>query len=436
MTSLPKVDLDRLFKIIFVFSIVILAYVFGVISNWYKIFPYHILHRAHLQITNYLKEEVPHHLYPIRYQKTGVTINKQNETAHGVTLLTSYWNETNGKPGIRLIDLNGEILHHWEVLPSKIWPESPHSDFTKNKKNTDANFIHGTYLYPNGDIVFNIEYLGLVKMNSKGEILWKLDYRTHHSVFIDEDGYIWVSGAKWIEKGHEREALFNGVAVPFTEETILKITPEGKIVLEISLLESLVNANYEHLFHHYKRLKYDLLHLNDVEILSKNQASDFPIFDQGDIVISSRGLCLIAVLNQDGKIKWINTGDFTEQHDPDFEENGWITIFDNRMGLGQSKIKKINPVNNEVLTIFPTDDDVEFYTATGGKHQKLENGNRLITEARAGRIFEINESGEIVWEWIQEPYNTNYVPEVLEGTRYYYDPKIVDSWAKPETFNY
>ena len=33
--------------------------------------------------------------------------------------------------------------------------------------------------------------------------------------------------------------------------------------------------------------------------------------------------------------------------------------------------------------------------AGGGKHQILDNGNRLITEARAGRVFEIDPGGTV-----------------------------------------
>jgi len=35
-----------------------------------------------------------------------------------------------------------------------------------------------------------------------------------------------------------------------------------------------------------------------------------------------------------------------------------------------------------------------------GKHQALPNGNMLITESDNGRAFEIDESGEIVWEFV------------------------------------
>ena len=34
-----------------------------------------------------------------------------------------------------------------------------------------------------------------------------------------------------------------------------------------------------------------------------------------------------------------------------------------------------------------------------GKHQQLDNGNILITEPQSGRVFEVDRSGDLVWEY-------------------------------------
>ncbi|MCJ7801948.1 MAG: arylsulfotransferase family protein [Candidatus Marinimicrobia bacterium] len=137
-----------------------------------------------------------------------------------------------------------------------------------------------------------------------------------------------------------------------------------------------------------------------MEVLSSSFAEQFTLFEYGDIVVSLRELSSIVVLDSLGKTKWLCTGIFTKQHDPDFEQNGWITVFDNRAGLGRSMIREINPISNEVKTLYPTNQDQVFYSMVGGKHQKLNNGNRLITETCAGRVFEISPEGETIWEWI------------------------------------
>jgi len=426
-----KINLDILSKYLFVLSICVLIFGYGFVSSRNKLFPYYILDRAISQLETLKIKSVPHYLGFIRYNKSGVTIHNNARIMPGVTLITSFWSETDWTAGIRLIDLEGNILHHWEVKAKEIWPESPHNDLTKNAKNTNENFVHGTHLYPNGDIIFNIEYMGLVRMNSAGEVLWKLPYRTHHSVFHDEDGNLWVSGQKWVESGNNRTEKFSMLEVPYTEETMLNVSPDGKILQEISILESIYKGNYQHLLKHYHSLTEDLLHLNDIEVLSSKLAPQFPMFKSGDIVVSLKNISSIVVLDQSGNIKWFCSGIFTEQHDPDFEQNGWITVFDNRRGLGgRSMIRTINPVNNEVKTLYPTNQDQAFYTSLGGKHQKLNNGNRLITETFASRIFEVTPEGETVWEWVQQPFDETYVPKVHEGTRYSIEEIEIDKWKK------
>ena len=41
-----------------------------------------------------------------------------------------------------------------------------------------------------------------------------------------------------------------------------------------------------------------------------------------------------------------------------------------------------------------------------------------IAEAHGGRVFEVDRSGRLVWNWIIETKGDGLVPEVLEGTRY------------------
>lgn len=179
----------------------------------------------------------------------------------------------------------------------------------------------------------------------------------------------------------------------------------------------------------------DILHLNDVEVFGEGLADQYPLFEAGDLAISLKNLNLIAVVSQEREIKWLSSGDFTLQHDPDFEEEGWIVVFDNRSGLpdldpeiGASRIRAINPAGGEIRDVYPADGQYRFFTNVAGKHQKLQNGNRLVTEALAARVFEISPEGETVWEWISEGADEDSVPEVLEGTRYDIDAQQVTDW--------
>lgn len=41
-----------------------------------------------------------------------------------------------------------------------------------------------------------------------------------------------------------------------------------------------------------------------------------------------------------------------------------------------------------------------FDSEAWGEQQALPNGNVPITESYAGRVFEVNRAGEIVWSWV------------------------------------
>jgi hypothetical protein len=154
-------------------------------------------------------------------------------------------------------------------------------------------------------------------------------------------------------------------------------------------------------------------------------ADAFPMFAAGDLLVSLRNISTVFVL--DGKteqIKWHMRHPLVRQHDPDFEPDGTIVIYDNRddmtqrgAQLGPTRLIKVDPATKEYTTVYPLTDKQAWYSQTGGKHQLLDNGNRLITEPHGGRVLEVDEAGELVWDWIIDPRD-GLVPEVLEGSRY------------------
>lgn len=429
--------LEKLPPLLFVASLCFFSFGYGVIAFAYQLFPYEFLKRGFDEFQSLTTDDFDNSfLHPARYSESGTFVLRPEQIMPGATLISTYWPETDWSYGLRLINANGDTLNHWEVRPEEIWPESPHQDLARGVKNVPTNYVHGVYLFPNGDLVFNIELLGLVRMNSCGEVLWKLPYRTHHSLFRADDGNFWVSGLRWIEEGNERAASFAGLRVPFVESTILEVAPDGMVLKEISLLESLYQSRYIHLLWNYESTTDDIMHLNDVEVLSEDIAGQYPLFEAGDLVVSMRDLNSIAVLDQEGAIKWLDAVNFNQQHDPDFEGNGWIAVFDNRTGIpnpnseiGSSLLRSINPANGEVRDLYGADVDEQFYTQWMGKHQKLENGNRLVTEATAGRVFEVSPDGDTVWEWVGAQFGDGLVPEVSEGSRYDLDGQTVATWT-------
>ena len=95
-----------------------------------------------------------------------------------------------------------------------------------------------------------------------------------------------------------------------------------------------------------------------------------------------------------GRVKWHQTGPWIRQHDPDFLPDGTISVFNNNTDdtesgtiLGGSSIVRVDPGSGAVSIRYGAASDQHMYTKIRGMHQTLENGNILVTEALAGRIF-------------------------------------------------
>ncbi|MCH8209372.1 MAG: aryl-sulfate sulfotransferase [Nitrospinae bacterium] len=337
----------------------------------------------------------------------------------GLTLITSMWEDTNG---IDLIDLNGKLIHKWRVSLNKVLPEV--KKLVNPLKDWDT-IILGIMPYPNGDVIFVFENAGLVRIDKCSNVIWKIAGHFHHSIQEDDDGNLWVPGKKIHLQPVDRLPFF---IPPIKEELLLKISPDGNILREISILDVFIKSEMETLFFVntdgvLTRAVKDFSHINDIEILDETMAPQFPLFNAGDIMVSMRHLNLIVIIDSvTEKIKWWMTGPFHRQHDPDFQPNGRISVFDNRSDeaegaiLGGSRILSIDPVSRKVDIVYKNNPSNYFYTEIQGVHQFLPNGNILISESLAGRVFEINPQKEVVWSYINR-YDEDEVYRVTEGIR-------------------
>ena len=99
------------------------------------------------------------------------------------------------------------------------------------------------------------------------------------------------------------------------------------------------------------------------------------------------------------KVKWWRMGPWRRQHDPDWQQDGRITVYDNNMHRSPSRIVAISPqtFRTEILA---NGTDLDFYSWNRGQHQITPGGNLLITIPNQGRVIELDQDGEIVLEFL------------------------------------
>jgi hypothetical protein len=451
------VSLPRIFSPLTAFfaACTFLALVYGFAAARLGWFPSSVLSPALDYAMSSLQPVDTHRLYPRRHDFSGarsydtdgkaVEISDE-ENGQDVTLVTSFFATANGpRPGVRIIDRRGAVLHEWFLDVDALWP-TPRQD-AMAPQDPYHTYAHGCYLFENGDVLVNVEYRGLVRMNSRGEVIWKCDRRTHHSIHIDDDGNFWVPVLSWAEDLETVVKKYLGLWPPVTVEGALKISPDGHILEEHDFVAALCASEHKSLLWttgpSAGSRRYDIMHQNDVEPLPRAIAAQYPQFSAGDLLVSMCYLNAVFVYSPKTRsIEWLQNGPFVRQHDPDFLGDGWISIFDNRTDespggqfLGGSRLLAVRPDTGAVKVLYAGSTQGSgrrepFYTAFGGKAQLLANGHWVITEPTAGRVFEIEADGRIRWEWVQELERDGMLCEVLEGTRYAITRDRALGWPK------
>jgi Arylsulfotransferase (ASST) len=345
---------------------------------------------------------------PAGVRRDGPTLDP-DRVAPGVTFVVGYRREGFGA---WVVDRDGTVLHRWRGRFSEIFGQAPQL-LWQARDETIA--WHGAHLYPDGSILINFQDnsfpygSGLVKLDRDSKVLWKLERNTHHDVSVGEDGTIWVPAHRYRPDGVPG---FGNLEPWYYEDLILKVSPDGQVLDEISVLAALgehpglTTVTYDEDVG-LEISSRDPTHLNNVEPLPRALAAAFPQFSPGDLLVSLRNLNTIAVVDPRTKaLKWSLTGSFVQQHDPDFLPNGHILLFDNLGGLngdpscGRSRILEIDPATQAVVWRYTGCDGHPFDSERRGTQQLLGNGNVLIAESLRGRAFEVTREPEpkIVWE--------------------------------------
>lgn len=366
-------------------------------------------------------------------ESEGVNIDLVEKTCDGFTLYTM----TDGTRAT-LIDMRGNVVHHWELPFRQAWPKGPH---IMNPLADDRIHWVCARLYPNGDLLAiyhadgDTPYgYGLVKLDKDSKLIWAYADNVHHDLEVGEDGAIYTLTHEILTQTPAGMQKF--LSAPLLTDSLVVLSPEGRKLDRIPLLEafrdspfvlmlasvtkeSIPNVVYQaapavsppdsapqsdssNLRDQVKRLPWrkDSLHANSVRVLPRALASKFPLFKPGQILISLRSLDALVVVDRHSRsVVWACNGIWRAQHDAEFLENGRLLLYDNVGSLSMgTRILEYDPLTHAVPWCYANEHSSSFRALQRGVKQRLPNGNTLIADPDHRRLLEVTQDKWVVWE--------------------------------------
>lgn len=414
MKTMQRWVLDKLAYLLFLLAIIFLAFISGALSSVAAVFPSAYVRDAYRGATalmakrnDYVNPYTTDLWAPARTAQRGVTVYNRQKAFSGLTLYTS-----GDAPTARLISMDGKIVHQWRRTFSSIWDSSAAVRHPVPDRQT---YFRKAYVYPNGDLL--AIYIGvgdtpwgygMVKLDPDSKVIWKNLDRFHHDFSVADDGRIYA-----LDHAFRKKPLKDAdqLKPPFLEDSLVIVSPEGKTLRKISLLEAFNKSTDYRRF--LWRIPYytleDPLHTNSVRVLDRAEAAALarkvPVAAKGQVLLSFRELAggTIALLDVDkGIIVWATRGPWLSQHDVDILPNGDLTLFDNRghFGVGgKTRVIEIDPGTGALVWSYTGNKEHPLQSLIRGSQERLPNGNTLITESDGGRLLEVTPDDKIVWEF-------------------------------------
>jgi hypothetical protein len=133
-------------------------------------------------------------------------------------------------------------------------------------------------------------------------------------------------------------------------------------------------------------------------------AGNIQIFNNGEYLVERVSQSYIFEVNPYLDSSKVNKGTYVNP--PSAKYYTWI--YPNKDAMKQNKL-----ISNQVVWIYCSKNDQNFYSTIGGSEQRLPNGNVLICSDTQGHLFEVT-SGDttVVWEYIN-PVTKDGVKQVI-----------------------
>jgi hypothetical protein len=357
-------------------------------------------------------------------------VDRPDRTFDGFTLYACVGSSMPDRPGTQafLINMRREVVHRWAIPFSRVFPSPAH---LKTPVPDSGVCFFACHLCPNGDLltVFNGQGkpvgCGLAKLDKDSKVLWAYPAAIHHDVHVAADGTIYTLLQETV---NEMPPGLERIATPCDIDFVVLLSPEGKLLREpISILTAFQDTPYAALLdavkwpvkrHHppggstaphvgYDYVMRDPLHTNSVRLLEGDLAAKFPLFKAGHVLVSIRGMGVLAMLDpESGKVVWAARGSWYAQHDAQFLDNGHLLLYDNLGVAMGSRVLEYDPQTQGLPWSYGGPPGAPFFSSERGGCQRLPNGNTLIINSEGGEMVEVTPSQEIVWSSYADGYVT------------------------------
>ena len=299
-----------------------------------------------------------------------------------------------------LIEMDGRLRHRWSYDYEDLSgaPPMEHSSQLGWRR---------VRLLDDGSLLAIHDGLVLFKLSRDSKLQWVFAGRAHHDLTILPDGRILTltRRTRIVPELHPKR--------PTVEDFVAVLSPEGKLLQEVSLIKALRNSPwFSKALEHARRPSrvvpltfdgveaLDFLHPNSVQVLDGSQAQLDRAFAPGKVLICLRELNALVVLDpSQEKIIWYREGAWLAPHDPKLLPGGSILLFDNLGNQGFSQALEIDVRTGTQLWAYRGSPPDQFLSTFCGTARRLLGGNTLLTESCNGRAIEVNPEGKLIWDF-------------------------------------
>lgn len=267
---------------------------------------------------------------------------------------------------------------------------------------------------PDGGLLAIHEGVCLLRLDAESRIVWSGVPGAHHDLMVEGDeawvldrtvvrpvpGFLENDSVLWreydrVEDGIARVDLADGsitTRLPLSE--ILEEGGQGELVRQANGQANTISVKTDG----FTVDAFDPFHANSLLRLP-----DRP----DEVVVFLREVgALMAVETDERRLAWLQLGPWQGAHDPTVDPaapDERLLLFDNHgradPAAPASRIVAIDRATFGTTTFFEDTPPTRFHSPVCGAVTPLGGGVWLVVEATAGRAFQIDASGEIVWEF-------------------------------------